>query len=293
MKFDRLLYFLAVARHQHVGKAAKQLHISPSAISHSIHALESELNCKLFEQKGRRITITDTGRVLQERAEALLAQADKLREEITSAPLKLSGTIRVGASHLLSSTLVVSAFAKLHQQYPDLHCEILTHRSANVVDLVLAGELDLGVCFSPQNHVALETKPLCDGKLVVAVRKRHPILKEKTPIKHLSKYPAVLPKSFRGIEVCEKHPMFKKHGIIARPICLYDNYNIALQLLQVTNGWSLVPDRLLSDLKADLELVPLPRDWHAPYQISALWLRHRAFNASMKAMVSEIQTLLA
>ena len=51
MKLDQLTYFLEAARHEHIGKAAKAVAISPSAISHSISALEKELGRPLFKKR--------------------------------------------------------------------------------------------------------------------------------------------------------------------------------------------------------------------------------------------------
>ena len=75
MKLDQLTYFLEAARQEHIGKAARILAISPSAISHSIAALEEELGAPLFERKGKYIFLTNRGRRLMERAAELLSRA--------------------------------------------------------------------------------------------------------------------------------------------------------------------------------------------------------------------------
>jgi LysR family transcriptional activator of glutamate synthase operon len=58
MKIDQLIYFAETAKEEHIGRAAKILGISPSAISHSIASLEGELQLKLFQKKGKNIFLT-------------------------------------------------------------------------------------------------------------------------------------------------------------------------------------------------------------------------------------------
>ena len=82
MTLDQLRYFHEAARFQHVGKAARFVHISPSAVSAAIAALEAELDCKLFDRQGKTIALTDQGKLLKERAEKLLEQVSGIKEVV-------------------------------------------------------------------------------------------------------------------------------------------------------------------------------------------------------------------
>src|SRR5436190_23187236 len=103
MKFDQLQYFVEAARRQHIGQAALFLHISPSAISHSITALEEEFGKRLFEKHGRQIKLTPHGKLLLDRAEFLLTEAHRVREELSSDQLEMRGHYRIAATHTLCS----------------------------------------------------------------------------------------------------------------------------------------------------------------------------------------------
>ena len=290
MKLDQLTYFLAVARYQHVGKAAKSLHISPSAISHCLRSLEEELQCALVEQRGRNIFVTEAVKLLQRRAEELLIQAEKIREEIGQGAGELRGHLRIAASHVLASSFVMPAWMALQKEHAAVTTEILTLRSAAVIESVIAGEVDLGVCFSPQDHATLATQKLYEGTLVLAARKNHPIFEQKgsAMLKALSKFPAVLPKAFRGIEVCEKHPMFERFGIHPVSTCLFDNYQIAIDLVKQSDTWSFLPDLLIEEHAKHIRVLPLPSGWNAPFHISAVWLRDRSLNAAFRALVQKL-----
>ena len=72
----------AGARHRHFTRAAEELHLAQSALSHQIRRLEQELGTPLFERTSRRVTPTDAGQAIAARARRVLAEVDAAREEV-------------------------------------------------------------------------------------------------------------------------------------------------------------------------------------------------------------------
>ncbi len=294
MKFDQLSYFLEVAKTQHVGKAAKALAISPSAISHSIKKLEEEFGRELFEKKGKQIVLTSHGQLLVERARQLLDQAENLKEDLQAEDVELEGNFRIAGTHLLCARYLAPAWAALLQKNPGLTGEILSLRSAQVVQGVASREYDLGLCFNPNPHPDLETKLLVEGRLLVGTRKGHPLSKKepKRWMEELSKYPSFLPKAFQGIEVCETHPVFKKFGIVPKVSCLVDSYETAVSLVLLSDGWGFFPE-MVQKLYPDLKFLSIPAGWEAPFSIHAVWSKHRFVARAIKHLVQEVEERLA
>lgn len=77
MELRVLKYFLAVAREENITRAAEQLHVSQPAVSRQIAQLEEELGIRAFERKGKRVTLTEEGRLLRRRAQEMLDLAEK------------------------------------------------------------------------------------------------------------------------------------------------------------------------------------------------------------------------
>src|SRR5260370_18170294 len=75
MTLEQLRIFIAVAERQHVTQAASELHLTQSATSAAIAALESRYGIKLFDRVGRGIALTQTGRDFLNEARAVLARA--------------------------------------------------------------------------------------------------------------------------------------------------------------------------------------------------------------------------
>lgn len=294
MKFDQLTYFIETARLEHIGKAAKTLNISPSAISHSIAQLEEELGRELFSKKGKRIALTLHGRLLMERSKKLLEEFEKVREELKAENVPLKGNHKLAASHDLCVRFLSKSWIRLHKENPGMTGELFTVRSAQVIAGVLSGEYDFGLCFNPVEHPDLKSAILRTGKILVAVRKDHPVLKlkESEKFKALSQFPAALPKSFQGIDVCERHPMFEKYEIKVRPQFLFDSYGIGLSLVAESDCWSFIPEWLIEEKGDEVEALKPPSGWAAPYHIAAVWAKDHTSMTAIQKLVAILKTVI-
>lgn len=288
MKLHQLLYFLETGKHEHVGRAAKILAISPSAISHSISSLEEELGRQLFSRHGKNIQLTNHGKLLYERVSKLLNDVEVIKEEIMSDQVELQGSYRMAASHLLCPSLLTPAWIGIQQKNPKLVGELYTLRSAQVVDGVSSGEYDLGMCFSPQSTPDIQSKVIYSGQLVIAVRKHHPLLKVKPDerIRGVSAYPATLPKSYQGIDNCQSHPVFDQYDVSPHCNLIFDNYEVAVKKLMLSDSWGLLPDWIVA--RADLDSI-VPDGWMAPVNISVLWPKNRIVTRVMQHLIQALE----
>ncbi len=78
----QLLAFVTVVRRQSFTLAAQELHLTQSAISHSMRALENDLGCRLLERNGRRLALTPRGGLFLEKAERILREMEQARQEV-------------------------------------------------------------------------------------------------------------------------------------------------------------------------------------------------------------------
>ena len=78
-----LNYFLAVAREESISGAANALHLSQPTLSRQLKDMETELGKQLFLRGGKKIELTDEGRILKKRAEEIIALVEKTENEIT------------------------------------------------------------------------------------------------------------------------------------------------------------------------------------------------------------------
>src|SRR5918994_992081 len=82
VELRQLRYVEAVARHRHFTRAAEDLHVAQSALSHQIRRLEAELGTELFERTSRSVVTTETGDAVAARARSVIAEVDGVRDEL-------------------------------------------------------------------------------------------------------------------------------------------------------------------------------------------------------------------
>lgn len=286
MTLAQLKYFYEAARFEHVGKAAKSVNISPSSISAAIASLEAELECLLFDRIGKSILLTDAGKKLKHEAEKVFDQITGIRGVIHGATGQLSGNYRLGASHFIASHFLTPAWSELQNQHSSLIGEICSLHTTHVLRDIASGALDLGLCFSPHPHPELKQVEVYRGKLVIAVRSGHPILKlsGRSAFRELSKLPAAIHKGQPGIDLCESHPVFLQYGVIPQIRFSFDSDACAIERVVSSDSWTLVPDLVAQRFSKRIKVINHPSDWNASYFIALVFRSDREHNSIVHAM---------
>ena len=145
--YNDLLAFLVVARERSFTRAAAQLGVSQSALSHTIRGLEARLGLRLLTRTTRNVAPTEAGERLFhaltpnfEDIDAALAGLGDLRD-------KPGGTLRITTSEHAASSILWPALRKLLPDYPDIHVEVITDSS--LTDIV-AAHFDAGIRLGEQ-----------------------------------------------------------------------------------------------------------------------------------------------
>ena len=112
-----LQYFLAVAREGSITSAAEQLHMTQPPLSRQLKDLEDELGVQLFIRGNRKITLTEEGRMLRQRAEEIVTLMEKTKSEIGEIPGSISGELYLGCGESRAISLIARAAKRLHKRY--------------------------------------------------------------------------------------------------------------------------------------------------------------------------------
>ena len=95
-----LRYFLAITKEENITRAAKSLHIAQPSLSRQIKELEEELGKTLFIRGKRKITLTEDGILLRNRAEEIVSLLEKTEQELSSDSVNISGEVTIGGNTL-------------------------------------------------------------------------------------------------------------------------------------------------------------------------------------------------
>src|SRR5215216_6272215 len=177
MQLHHLRYFEAVARHGHVTRAAHELHIAQPSLSKQIQALEGELGVVLFDRVGRRVELTEAGRLLLPYARRVLREvADALRALQQWGSLE-HGQVAIGAPPTVGAHVLPRALAAFHQRYPAIELRLLEMGAARLAALLEEGTIDLAVISVP--FPGLASTELFSEELVVVVAQDHPLAQQR------------------------------------------------------------------------------------------------------------------
>ena len=174
MELWQLRTFREVAETLNFTKASEKLHLTQSAISHQIKALEKEFGVPLFIRAKRGVILTDAGKIALEFTTRILQETEEMRERVAGLEKRLSGRVRVAAA----TQALVYLFAPLFEDFMNAHENIelvfrTTTATEQTVEDILNGIADVGFASLAVYSPVLEVKELFEDELVLVVGKKH------------------------------------------------------------------------------------------------------------------------
>ena len=157
--FNDLYIFLVVAQQKNFTQAARQLDVSPSAVSHAMNALEERLGVKLFNRTTRSVSTTDAGQQFYERIAPLFTAIREEMQEMGRFRNSIVGKVRINASENVAVNIIYPKLRDFLPQYPELQVELYINNGN--IDIV-AERFDMGVRMGSevaQDMVAIRIAP--------------------------------------------------------------------------------------------------------------------------------------
>jgi DNA-binding transcriptional LysR family regulator len=242
MELRHLIYFEAVARHQHVSRAAAELAVAQPAVSKQIHDLERELGgVALFERVGRNVRLTDAGVALLEHVRIILAQVEAARAEIRERVGLERGRVAIGAPPTVGIQMLPEALAEFNRRYPRLELVMREGGTQTMLGLLETGDVDLAVVTLPVARRGLRVATLFSEELVVVVPPAHPLAgRGAVAFAELAEEPFLLyPRGYgmrdKTLEACQQA------GFTPRIVLDGGEMDMVLRLAETGLGIALMP----------------------------------------------------
>ncbi len=141
----QLRVFAAVAQHLSFTKASQTLFLTQSAVSHQIAALEADVGAPLFRREGRRISLTEAGRVLVTQCERVFAAIEEAQNAVKRQARPNTGLLRIGASPTACQHIIPETIREFRESYPDYELSIVVGDSPDIARQIADGVIDLGL----------------------------------------------------------------------------------------------------------------------------------------------------
>ena len=145
MTLEQLRIFLAVAEHQHFTRAAEALFVTQPAVSAAIQSLEAQYSVKLFHRIGRRIEITEAGKLLQIEAQRILALVAQTERGLRELNNLRRGELKLGVSLTIGNYWLPDKISQFKRQYPGITVNCLLGNAEEICEGTATGVFDLGL----------------------------------------------------------------------------------------------------------------------------------------------------
>ncbi len=173
MDLIKLRTFCSIARKGNFSAVAEELYMSQSAVSQQIQALERRFGVTLFDRGNKRVTLTEPGRILYEKAQKMLELEDEIGHELDDLRGLKGGELHVGASTTVGNYLMPFYLGEFKQLYPDVKVSLTVGNTRIIEEQLLDGMFALGVVEHEVQNPFLTSMPVERDELVLFVAPAH------------------------------------------------------------------------------------------------------------------------
>jgi DNA-binding transcriptional LysR family regulator len=289
MEFDAVRAFVTLADAGSVSRAARELHITQSAVTRRLQRLETSLGTVLLDRTSRPLRLTSSGRAALERCRRLLGHIRELRASATEGNLP-RGELRIGVAHALTEFALAEPVEQVQRKFPQVALLLRTGWSRDLLERARTSALDGAVILLPRDeHLPANVagKQVGKERLVVVGSRQEKHLARR--VEDLSGAQWILNPEGCAARVGLRRALLHANIDLVVAVETY-NYELQLALVAQNRGLSLVPERILahSPLKTRLRIFPI-RGLNFPLTI---WVVHGRPPMELDPVIEDLSSAL-
>ncbi|MGD0553240.1 MAG: LysR family transcriptional regulator [Sedimentisphaerales bacterium] len=246
MHIETLRMFCDLATLRSFSKTADKHMVSQSAVSQQVAQLEIEHKCQLLNRQKRPLELTAAGELFYRAARDMVDRYDQLNSEMNSLKSAAHSRINVGAIYSIGMHSLPEYIKRFMVKRPSVNVHVAYFISEKIYELVLAGELDIGLVAVPRRDKRLDVYEFEDEPLVLACSSKHPLAKQSQIDIHKLQM-----ERFIGFE--EGVPtrdwidgIFQRYNVVIMPAMEFDNIETVKRAVEINSGVSILPRTALS-----------------------------------------------
>lgn len=292
----QMRYFEALATTLHFRKAAEMVHISQPALSAQIAEMEDLAGAPLFERTQRSVIITELGRILRPRIQAILLDIQTLEDVTAINKGLLSTRMRLGIIPTIAPYIVPLLIPLLRDEHPQFRLELREAMTARLLEDLNNGELDAIVAALPIEDDKLAHMPLFKDRFLIATASNDtdiladPMTQDRIALDRLLLLEEGHCLRDQALEFCAKPHQ--------RQLVKYGATSMATLLQMVSHGMglTLIPEIAVRAEASHMKMRIIPFEGEQPSrEIGMLWrrqsLRRADFIALSKCIIQSAQRL--
>nr|WP_295969699.1 LysR family transcriptional regulator [uncultured Bacillus sp.] len=291
MDNEQLLTFIAVSELKNYSRAADHLNVTQPAVTARIQKLEMELECKLFNRNGKKIILTEEGRVLLPFARKIINYMNEVKQTIDL--LKVPA-LSIGLSPAISVSLVFEVLSPIREKHDLLFDIIEAEDSMEISRLIAEGQIDIGFIRNVVPFTNLQSKKIFHEKLKFIVSKKHELAqKDEILLKDLAGQTMICYRRQTPIAIRIDEKLVGVENLQRIEVGGFE-----MVKLMVKNNWGfgIIPELALgmnkSSIEKDFLIIPFPEFENLTFDVSGIYKKESPKLENILKLLHSFETIL-
>jgi LysR family transcriptional regulator for metE and metH len=252
-----LAIVLAVEQQGSLTAAADSLHLTQSALSHSIKKLEQQMGTALWLREGRSLRLSQAGQYLLAVAQRVLPQLTLAEERLRQFAAGERGTLRIGMECHPCYQWLLKVVAPYLAAWPDVDVDVKQKFQFSGIGALFAHEIDLLVTPDPLHRPELHFEPVFDYEQVLVVNRQHPLAQQShiKPAQLAGEVLITYPVSIERLDIYNQ--FLVPAGVTPRRHKTIETTDIMLQMVASGRGVAALPRWLAVEYAEKMDVTPV------------------------------------
>lgn len=235
-------------------KAAAVLHLTPSAVSHSISSMEEELGFSLFIRNKNGVQLTSSGEEICPYIQKIVSSNNSLMQAVAQMQGLKTGNVKVGCTNTVCLAWIPEIIRSFQEKFPQINVEIYQGSYTDAISWLKNGVIDLAIVSEAANE-GMPFIPLCEDDLICVVPKDYMPAETKciTP-DDLKDQPFVIQQDSCDIDVIN---FLNRYHLSIRANCHILDDQSAIAMVECGAGISIMPSLFVETVKCNVDVYPI------------------------------------
>jgi DNA-binding transcriptional LysR family regulator len=262
MHIETLKIFCDLADARSFSKTADKHLLSQSAVSQQLAQLELAHKCQFITRRKRPIELTAAGQLFYKTAKDILERYDQFKSELSSLSTTSVTRINVAAIFSIGMHSLPDYVKKFMIRYPNVHVHVEYLSADRIYELVLNGEIDIGLVAVPKKDKRLEVYDFEDEVLVLACSPKHPLASESEVDIHKVQFERFIAFEKEVPTRVWIDNLLSRYNTVVSPVMEFDNIETVKRAVEINAGVSILPQSaiVLEVANGTLKAVPLSNE---------------------------------
>jgi DNA-binding transcriptional LysR family regulator len=241
MHIETLKVFCDLADLRSFSKTAEKHLLSQSAVSQQVAQLELTLKCQLLDREKRPLELTPAGELLYRACREILDRYGQFKSELNALKSSAGSRINVAAIFSIGMHTLPDYVKTFMVSYPNVNVHIEYFSAQRIYELVLSGDIDIGLVAVPKKDKRLEVYEFENEPLILACSPKHPLSRESQVDIHKLQFERFIAfeKDVPTREWIDN--ILQHYNVVVRPVMEFDNIETIKRAVEINSGVSVLP----------------------------------------------------